>query len=367
MFFRTLAASVRGLASQRAARNRASFADALAELVEEKEASREEDNFDHDRWQEGIDAVLRQEEALREHTSADLSANRASYEAVWQFLEDERSRDWMLQLTAYRLLGHRHVRLPTNTSKHWEVRAAVKAMPSELSEFSGYFGPLRVHDVEFESERISVICRWSNVAWTFFFRQYYFARDEVSVAPMQGDRVIDAGACYADTALGFAAVVGHSGRVVSFEIDPANAVIARRNLEHNPALAERIDLRECALAHADIPLYLHGSGPAAQVTSEPGPEPLMVTTIDRLIASGELDRVDFIKMDIEGAELVALMGAEETLRRFRPRLAISLYHRPGDFWRIPLWLRSLDVGYRFYVDHYTIHREETVLYAEAAA
>jgi len=367
VFFRTLAASVRSVASQRETRDSASFAAALAELVEEKESSREEDNFDHDRWQEGIDAVLKQEAALREATSADLSANSASYEAVWQFLEDDRSRDWMLQLTAYRLLGHRHVRLRTNTSKHWEVRTAVKALPSKPSEFSGYFGPLHVHDVEFESEQISVICRWSNVAWTFFFRQYYFRRDEVSIAPMQGDRVIDAGTCYGDTALGFAARVGRSGRVVSFEIDPANAIIARRNLDHNPTLAQRIDLRECALAHAEIPLFLHGSGTAAQVTSEPGPRPLAVTTIDRLITSGELDRVDFIKMDIEGAELIALIGAEETLRRFRPRLAISLYHRPGDFWRIPLWLKSLDLGYRFHLDHHTIHREETVLYAEAAA
>jgi len=184
---------------------------------------------------------------------------------------------------------------------------------------------------------------------------------------MDGDRVIDAGACYADTALGFAVSVGHSGRVVSFEIDPANARIARRNLDHNPSLAERIDLRECALAHAEIPLYLHGSGPAAQVTSEPGLQRLAVTTIDRLIEGGDLDRVDFIKMDIEGAELGALVGAESVLRRFRPRLAISLYHRPGDYWRIPLWLHSLDLGYRLFLDHYTIHREETILYAEAAA
>jgi len=367
MLFKTLAASIRGLASQREAQRRASFASTLEMLLEEKKDLREESNFDHDRWPGGVEAALKVEGALHEQISADLASNGPSYEAIWQLLEDDVSRDWLVQLVAYWLLGHRHVRLPTNTPTHWAIRAAVKAIPSKPSEFSGYFLPLRVQDIEFEGERISVDGSWANVAWTFFYRQYYFARDEVSIAPMPGDRVIDAGGCYGDTALGFAARVGKSGRVACFEIDPANATVARHNLEHNPALTERIAFRECALAHAEIPLYLHGSGPGAQVTSQPGPHSLTVTTIDRLIETGDLDRVDFIKMDIEGAELSALVGAEASLKRYRPRLAISLYHLPGDFWRIPLWLHSLDLGYRFYLDHYTIHREETVLYAEALA
>ena len=76
---------------------------------------------------------------------------------------------------------------------------------------------------------------------------------------------------------------------------------------------------------------------------------------------------DFIKMDIEGAERVALAGATQTLRRFRPRLAISVYHRVDDIWAVPIWLGGLGLGYRFYLDHYTIHHEETVLYAVAHA
>jgi hypothetical protein len=70
-------------------------------------------------------------------------------------------------------------------------------------------------------------------------------------------------------------------------------------------------------------------------------------------------------MDIEGAELAALRGAERTLRRDRPRLAISLYHKPEDFYEIPEFLAGLGAGYRLYMDHYTIHEEETVLFAEA--
>jgi FkbM family methyltransferase len=227
------------------------------------------------------------------------------------------------------------------------------------------FGPLGDYELDFAGERIALNAWWANVAWTFFFRQYHLLRDAVRVAPDPGDRVIDAGACFGDTALAFAAAVGQSGRVLSFEIDPKNAAVARRNLERNPALAERIRLRECALAQAQTPLYLHGSGPGAFVAATPSAHALEVTTIDRLLELGELERVDFIKMDIEGAEASARAGAQQALRRFRPKLAISVYHHPEHLWSIARWLDAQRLGYRFYLEHYTIHYEETVLYAAA--
>ena len=67
-------------------------------------------------------------------------------------------------------------------------------------------------------------------------------------------------------------------------------------------------------------------------------------------------------MDIEGAETDALKGAENTLRKFKPRLAICLYHKPLDFKVIPEYLNSLNIGYKFYFNHYTMHTEESVLF-----
>ncbi|HXX63559.1 MAG TPA: FkbM family methyltransferase, partial [Bacteroidota bacterium] len=85
-------------------------------------------------------------------------------------------------------------------------------------------------------------------------------------------------------------------------------------------------------------------------------------SIDALVHECALDRVNLIKMDIEGAELPALRGAEATLRRFRPKLAICAYHRPDDLITILPYLQSLDLGYRFTLGHYSIHAEETVLF-----
>jgi FkbM family methyltransferase len=72
-----------------------------------------------------------------------------------------------------------------------------------------------------------------------------------------------------------------------------------------------------------------------------------VTPIDSLVDRLELDRVDLIKMDIEGSEQEALKGAARTLARFKPRLAIAGYHKPSDPERIPAIVRGANPAYRF--------------------
>jgi hypothetical protein len=64
----------------------------------------------------------------------------------------------------------------------------------------------------------------------------------------------------------------------------------------------------------------------------------------------------------EGSELSALKGALGTLERFKPSLAICVYHKPNDWVDIPLFIHSLNLGYKMWLDHFTIYPEETVLY-----
>jgi hypothetical protein len=71
-----------------------------------------------------------------------------------------------------------------------------------------------------------------------------------------------------------------------------------------------------------------------------------LTTIDHLVEELKLDRVDFIKMDIEGSEYRALEGARNTIARFHPRLAIAAYHLPTDNQSIPQLVQSIWPGYR---------------------
>jgi FkbM family methyltransferase len=80
-------------------------------------------------------------------------------------------------------------------------------------------------------------------------------------------------------------------------------------------------------------LGVENSGMGSLVHDEGGRQvEVPVTTIDLLVRELGLPRVDFIKIDIEGAEREALQGGMQTLRRHRPRLRLDSYHEPDDIW-----------------------------------
>lgn len=86
-----------------------------------------------------------------------------------------------------------------------------------------------------------------------------------------------------------------------------------------------------------------------------------VQSIDRTKGCG--GSVTYIKMDIEGAEQKALLGAKNTIIKNKPKLAISIYHSDEDMINIPLILHKWVPEYKFYVKHYSNGVPETVLYA----
>ena len=95
--------------------------------------------------------------------------------------------------------------------------------------------------------------------------------------------------------------------------------------------------------------------------SENGSITINVDRMDDCIPSSE--KITFIKLDLEGSELEALKGAERIIRNDRPKLAISLYHRPDDLILIPDLIMSYVDGYDYYIRYYRNELTETVLYA----
>lgn len=86
-------------------------------------------------------------------------------------------------------------------------------------------------------------------------------------------------------------------------------------------------------------------------------------TLDSFVVARGLERLDLIKLDLEGAEQFVLPTMMETVRRFRPQLAISIYHANNHFWDLPLFLMKQCSGYRFFFDHHSFERYEAILYA----
>ena len=85
-----------------------------------------------------------------------------------------------------------------------------------------------------------------------------------------------------------------------------------------------------------------------------------VNSIDNIPQCADMT---FLKMDIEGAELNALKGAEKTIRKNRPTLAICIYHSNSDLLEIPLWIMSLQLPYTYYIRHHNVGPYDVVFYA----
>jgi FkbM family methyltransferase len=325
----------------------------------------EKDNFDIARYGK----VIQPNVFLADKHAAYLSFlvdNQQSFFHARSLFDDSESRNLFDQLVLFRLLGHLHVRLPFNNEETRGFDSIAEGWRIGDTKHVAALGGLSLFQIPMSPHPMRLQCWTGNVSATFLVRQYYFNRDKVSVEVAPGDHVIDAGGCFGDTALYFASVVGGSGHVYTFDPLPRHCAIIRENLLLNPVLAPKVSVFELALSNASR----EGRGfDFDDGTINPGAtafdDAISTRTVDDLVADRMIDRVDFIKMDVEGSELAALMGAERVLRVQRPRLAISLYHRPEDFFSIPLWLHRLGCGYKFFLDHYSIHNEETVLYAKA--
>lgn len=286
-------------------------------------------------------------------------------------LADEESRRWLVSLMAFRALGHCKIRLATNTPDYWEgVRKAKALAVSDETIDLGFLGfvatKLNLSPVGYPIELFFVPFA---VHIQFVMEPYRCVVGRTVIEARPGDFVLDCGGCYGDTALYFSHKVGPQGKVISFEFVPTNLDIWRKNIDLNPSLKPAIRLVEAPVSDkSGQELFLEGSGPGTRIVPKPssvGAASVRTAAIDDVVERENLERVDFVKMDIEGSELAALQGAEKTLRKFRPTLAVSVYHNLSDFWTIPRYLESLDLGYKFYLRHFTIHAEETVLFAVA--
>jgi len=294
---------------------------------------------------------------------------------LYELLEDEHSKSTLVQLITYRLLGPRKVKLSLNNASYWsqrqQVRRLVKSREGiQVSTPKAVLSHLTLLEIGYP---IELYYTMGGVVSTFMLKQYEYGKAIPPIKVEDSDYVIDAGGGWGDTALYFAHAAGAHGRVFTFEFTPENLEIFARNVNLNPELAPRIELDQRALWNVSGEVFeyvSHGPGTSLDSTRHQnnGGKSLQVTTvsIDDLVREKKLAKVDFIKMDVEGAELNALKGAEQTIRTFKPRLAISVYHKENDLTEIPEYLDGLGLGYKFFLDHFTIHTEETVLFARAS-
>lgn len=172
-------------------------------------------------------------------------------------------------------------------------------------------------------------------------------------------RFVDCGGYTGDTVTCLTDRKGAVEACAVFEPDSRNYI---KMVENTASLKEKIGQRlcfPCAVSQTAEQLRF-AAGTGSGSLSAAGESVVQTVSLDQAIPDFH---PTMLKMDIEGAELLALQGAQELIRADRPDLAVCVYHTINHIWDIPLLLDSWKLGYRFYLRSYNAYTMETVLYA----
>jgi len=155
---------------------------------------------------------------------------------------------------------------------------------------------------------------------------YGYKNMDIDVTVKENDVVIDAGAWIGD----FSAYASKKGaKVIAFEPSTENLEYLRKTQELNP----NIQIVEKRLSDYSGVFSMTENNSSSNMISSielDSANKIEVTTIDEFVVENSINRIDFIKSDIEGFERKMLAGAKETLKRYGPKLAICTYHFPDD-------------------------------------
>jgi FkbM family methyltransferase len=170
----------------------------------------------------------------------------------------------------------------------------------------------------------------SLVGWTIFERGVWEPQQTALIAGLlhEGGMVLNVGANTGYYALLAASVIGPSGHVHAFEMQPAMVEILRRNVARN-GLEPTISIVEtaCWSTEGEAVIASRGDPGAARLSFTQAVQPrVALTTLDRYAAKTGLSSVDMILVDTEGADFEVLKGAAGILRRFHPTVIAEIDH-----------------------------------------
>ena len=187
-------------------------------------------------------------------------------------------------------------------------------------------------------------------------KEQYFPKGIIELSDREV--FVDGGAYTGDTLLTFMRLAGgRCARCCAFEPDPATAAKLEATAAKRALRGVTVHNKGLWSAPATLPFAVwHGT--SASAVADAGEVSVEADTVDNAAPDAT-----FIKLDVEGAELEALKGAAGTIKRNRPKLAVCVYHKPGDLFEIPLFVRSLVPEYRLYLRQHQPVACETVLYA----
>lgn len=173
---------------------------------------------------------------------------------------------------------------------------------------------------------------------------------------------VDCGAFTGDTIETFRKRAGDSFRqIVAIEPDPVNLKQLARYLSLLPKdVRSKIRVEPFGLGSENETTCFNATGSESSSFAENGTLKIKVKRLDDLLAT---IAPTYIKMDIEGAELNALRGARETIRKYQPRIATCVYHVQEHLWEVPLEMNRINPAYFLSLCRYRDEFGDVVCYA----
>lgn len=165
---------------------------------------------------------------------------------------------------------------------------------------------------------------------------------------------MDIGGYDGQTSMEFIKRCPNYNSVYLFEPSKSNLEVAKNNLFNS----SNVHFINKGLSDKPAELKFNSAKGSASKVSESGGETIYVDTLDNLVT----ENITFLKMDIEGGESLAIEGARRHILNSHPAMAIAVYHKPEDFWKIPEQVLSIRDDYDLHLRHYTEGTDETVMY-----
>ena len=290
--------------------------------------------------------------------------NYQQLEYFYNLLEDEKEKQLYLKMIVSKLIGNVYI---TEQEKEKFIHSRDifdnLLVNDSIKQLQSVTRKLKFYDLSKLGYDIKVYGARALLDKLVIHNQYSYKDCKVD----GGDYVIDAGGCWGDTSLVFATKTGGNGKIFTFEFFEDNLNILKENFSYNKELSKNIVLTEQPLySKSNEILYLnHACADITTLTeTKNNLQQYKTISIDDFVEDNKIPKIDFIKMDIEGCELKALQGAINTIKKYKPKLAIAAYHKYEDYYEIPKFLNELNLGYKFYFASYTPGFTDTVIYAK---
>jgi FkbM family methyltransferase len=287
-----------------------------------------------------------------------IQKNIEKFELIYNCLCDEFSKDRFCEYIVSKTLANRQLNIDL---KHTEiVKKTLSILKKNHKLNYSNFSNQSVFDLSPIGFDANFIGSDIAVLINFLFKQYDY-RDYIKV--IKGDVVIDCGGGEGDTAIYFAAKGAE--KIFVFEFINSNIEIINKQIKLNPKYKNIIEIVDKPVwSDTDVELsYLYDGFGSRVGDKSLYPNLVKTMSIDDLVIKKKLSKVDFIKMDVEGAEMSALNGAINTIKKYKPKLAICAYHKKDDLITITNLILKINPKYKIYFDYYTDIGWEAVLYA----